>query len=197
MEPDQNQNTYEFIMNSGAAPKRSWLPGGSKKQKIVIVGIAAAILLFIFGLIFTLVFSGNNATAEQTLKLAQQHKELLRIAEIGIDKARSSSAKNLSTTVKLTLQSSEDQITAIAKKDQKVSNAQLSGGKNTKVDDALIRAEQNNRFDEAITETLHAQIRSYLTQVKKVHDASSSKKDKQTLTDLYNQLSKLLPAQSS
>lgn len=189
-------NPYDFIMDSGASPKRRWLPlptGGGKKQRLLFAFIAGGILLLIFGIIFSLLFSSADTT-QQTLKMAQQHKELLRVSEIGVKKSRSDGARNLATTVKLTLQSSEDQIVAIAKKDQKLTNKELSAGKNEVTDQALATAEQTNRFDEAFIETIHAEIRAYLKQLKIVYDASSSKSDKLIINDVHTQLNKLLPA---
>ncbi len=191
----QEKNPYDFIMNPGQKPKLklpAFLSGNNKKQRIIIVAAGSVFLIIIMMMLFSFIFRNNNGP--QTLKLVQQHTELLRISDLGKRDARGSDAKNLASTIKLTLQSTEDQIVAIAKKDQKIGAKEISGGKNTKTEQTLTEAKQNNRFDEVFTETIYVQIRTYLTQIKVVYDASSSNNDKKTLNDLHTQLSKLLPA---
>lgn len=187
-------------MNPKSKPgKVSQLDGLSKRKRLMLAAAAGAGLLLVFGIIFSLLLGGGGeSTAQQTLKLAQQHKETLRIAEIGIKKSRSSEVRNLATTVKLTLQSTENQIVAIAQKDQeKVTNSQLSAGKNTKTDEALVNAEQNNRFDEKFKQTIYSHIEVYLQQLRIVYNASDSKSDKQVLDNIYSQLYKILPSQTN
>lgn len=196
----QQQRPDDFIMNPKSKPgKVSQLDGLSKRKRLMLAAAAGAGLLLVFGIIFSLLLGGGGeSTAQQTLKLAQQHKETLRIAEIGIKKSRSSEVRNLATTVKLTLQSTENQIVAIAQKDQeKVTNSQLSAGKNTKTDEALVNAEQNNRFDEKFKQTIYSHIEVYLQQLKIVYNASDSKSDKQVLDNIYSQLYKILPSQTN
>lgn len=195
---ESEQPPYDFIMNSGASPqKQGILPSGaSKKQRILIMAGIGAVLLIIFGMIFSLLFGGENPNTAASLKMAQQHTEALRIADIGTKKARGSEARNLAATAKLSLQSTEDKIVAIASKERKLKPAELAGAKSTKTDDLLTRAEQNNLFDEAFIETLRGQIRTYLAQIRVVHQGSSSKNDKKTLDEVHAQLSQILPAES-
>lgn len=180
----KNQSSNTMTDNTSGA--------GTKKRVLVVIGILMALVL-VFGLAFSFLFSGGDETAQQTLKLAQQHTELIRISEIGAKQARAQDTKNLATTVKLVLQSSESEVVAIAKRDQPVSNTQLSAGKNTKTDTLLETAEQTNRFDEAFIETLFSQLRAYQQSLKTTHAQLSSAKEKQTLNDLYIQIDKLLP----
>lgn len=195
MEP--KQPPYDFIMNSGAAPQKSGLVSGgvSKKQRILVVGAVGLFLLIIFGVVFNLLFNRPDPNLAQSLKMAQQHTETLRIADIGVKQARGSDARNLAATVKLSLQSSGDKIVAIASKNQKINVAQLNATKNVKIDELLTTANQNNRFDEVFTEVIYAQIRSYLQQLMVVYQNSTSKSDKQTLDEVHSQLNKILPAQ--
>lgn len=182
-----------FGQNQDAAyygePSKGW---GLKKRLIIIVGGAIGLIL-IFALAFTFLSGNGETTAKQTLKMAQQHTELIRIAEMGAKQSVAQDTKNTATTVKLVLQSSQSQITAIASRGQKVSSAQLSGSKNTKTDTLLETAKQNNRFDEAFLETLYAQLKTYQKSLKSTASLLSSAKDKQTLNDLSGQIAKLLP----
>lgn len=198
MEP--KQPPYDFIMNSGATPpqKSGLLPlGNSKKQRILIAAGIGLVLLIVFGVIFNWLFNRPDPSIAASLKMAQQHTELLRVSDIGTKKARSPEAKNLAATVKLTLQSSQDKIIGMASKPQKPTKAQLDASKNTKTDDLLTRAEQNNVFDQAFMEVVHEQIRAYLEQLRIVHQASNSTQDRRTLDEIRTQLSQLLPSDPS
>lgn len=188
---------YDFIMNSGASPqKKGLLPSGmSKKQRILIVVGAGLGLLMIFGIVFNLLFNRPDPALGASLKMAQKHVEVLRVADIGVKKAKSSNTRNLASTAKLSLQSSEDKIVAIASKGRKITPAQLNAAKDLKTDEELTTADQNNRFDEAFTETIHTQIRAYLTQLRTVYQVSKSKEDKKILDEVHNQLNKVLPSQ--
>jgi flagellar basal body-associated protein FliL len=186
MQFGKNKNSNVMYTN---APDSS---GGTKKRLLIIVG-GAVLLLVVFGVVFSLLFGGDDKVAQQTLKLAQQHTELIRVAEIGTKQAKAQDTRNRATTAKLMLQSSQDQITAIAKRDQAVSSAQLAGDKSSKTDTALQTAEQTNRFDEVFLETLYTQLRSYQKTIKTTLPLITSSKDKQTLNDLHSQIDKLLP----
>ena len=195
MQPEQPP--YDFIMSSGAEPqKKGFFANATKRQRILVVGGAAMVMLMLLGILLALFSSGTDPRLEQRLKLGQQHAELLRISDIGIRKARGSDARNLATTAKLSLSSYEAKVTEIAKKNQaKVTNAQLAGGKDPKTDEALTTAEHNNRFDEVFTETMYVQIRAYLKQLQTVYKNSTSNSEKQTLDEVHRQLNGLLPSQ--
>lgn len=193
---NSEQPPYDFIMNSGAAPQKPGLlpAGADKKQRVLIAAGVGVVLLIIFGVAYNLLFNRPDPTLAASLKMAQQHTEALRVADIGLKKARSSDARNLAATVKLSLQSSEDKIVAIASKGRKLNKAQLEATKDTKTDELLTRADQNNLFDQAFRETIQAQIRAYLKQLRVVYEGSTSKADQKTLDEVHSQLNKILPA---
>lgn len=190
------QPPYDFIMNSGASPqKKGLLPSGmSKKQKVFIFGGAGLFVLLILGAIFSLFFNRPDPGLDASLKMAQQHTEILRVADIGTKKAKSSTTRNLAATIKLSMQSSEDKIVAIASKGRKPTPAQLNAAKDLKTDEALTTADQNNRFDDAFTSAIHDQIRQYLQQIRIVYDATNSSQDKKTLDEVHTQIAKILPS---
>jgi len=192
---EEPKRADDFIMNPQTGPKLGGInPSSTKKKRIILAAAGGVFLLLIFGIVFSFLTGGGKATTEQTQKLAQQHIELLRVSDIGLSQSNDYDTRNLATTVKLTLQSTQDQVVAIAKKDQKkLTSAQLSAGKDTKTDETLTTAQQTNKFNAVFIEIIHTQIRAYLQQLRVVHDASSSKQDKQTLDDIYRQLHKLLP----
>src|SRR3990167_2153846 len=137
----QNENTqpdYGFILDPSQQTKKTMLPSGNKKQRILIVLTGGAILLVLTVVGFSLIFGGGSS--EQSLQLAQKHTELIRIAQIGTEKAKDSKAKNLAITTKLTLQSSQPKVLKIT--NQKAESKALLAGKNESTDKSLTEAEQ-------------------------------------------------------
>jgi hypothetical protein len=190
----KQQNPYEFIMSSGAAPKKSWLPTpANKTQRIIFVAAGGFILLLLIVVGFSVISGGNNGDTDRLLKLAQQHAEIVRVAEIGTEKARSPQARNLAATTKLTLQSSQGDLLDVVNKFTKVGSKELAAGKNQDTDKALETAEQSNRFDEAFIETMNKSLSSYSSELKAVYDASSSEDNKRVYSEIFNQVTTLLP----
>lgn len=181
----QKQDNYSY---------NSYSQGSSIKKRLLIMAGGLGALALVFGIVFSLLSSGGEKVAQQTLKLAQQHTEIIRVADMGATKATAQDTRNTATTIKLVFQSYQSQLTAVASKTQKVSGSQLSAGKNAKTDTSLETAKQNNRFDEAFLETIYSQLRSYQQALKSVVPLLDSSKDKQTLNELHEQISKLLPA---
>ncbi len=193
---ESKQPPYDFIMNSGASPqKRGLLPSNTtKKQRVLMMAGAGVVFLIIFGIVLSLFFNRPDPALGASLKMAQQHTELLRVADIGTRQAKSSTTRHLSATVKLSLQSSEDSILSIANKNRKLTPAHLNAAKNLGTDENLTSASQNNRFDEEFTSTIHAQISEYLKQIQVVKDATKSDQDKKTLGEIHDQLARILPS---
>lgn len=183
----QDHNPYQFIVDTDHTKKRPRLPAGNSKQSRIVIVLAGLFALLVVGLVVVaLISNAANAGKADLMKVAQQQAELVRVSKLGIDRAKSTSAKNLATTVNLSLQS--DQATLVASLKSagvKVSAKDLALGKNPKTDTALTTAEQSNKFDEVFTETIQAQLVDYQRSLKTAHDKASSKKLKQTLSDQF------------
>jgi len=174
---------YDFIMNPAQAPKKSIIPAGnSMKQRLIIVAAGAVLLLIAAIVVIALISSAGKAGQADLVKAAQQQAEIIRVSKLGLDRARGSSAKNLATTTNLSMQSDQTALLAALKtQGVKVSNEELAAGKDTKTDTALITAEQSNRFDEAFTEAIQAQLVAYQKTLKTAYDSASSTKLKDAL----------------
>lgn len=190
MQPDYVD--YSFLNESGQPPKANASGGSNKTRRILVVVIGAAVLVTGFMSVFSFVLNSGPDLKLQRLKIAQQHVELIRVAELGIGKARGPQAKNLASTTKLTFKSSRTDIVGIAEKDQKVSEKMLSEGKSTKTDERLTEAEQTNRFDEVFLQVVNELLTTYRKDLEATFNATSSKKDKEILVDVFNQVSALL-----
>lgn len=183
---------YSFITDPYKPPKKGLLGlfSGEKGKTFKIIGLGIAVLLTLL-IGYSLIFGGDDS-AQRLLKLAQTHTELKRVSEIGESKARSTNVRNFATTTRLTLDSSESAIMGIVNKAKKPSSKELAAGENPKTDELLVQAEQRNQFDEVYIDLFSEQIQEYRSQLKVLHEETSSKKNKETYGSLYNELGALL-----
>jgi hypothetical protein len=184
---------YDFILNPGTQPKKRLLPrGNSTKQRIILVVSGAVVLLMLILIVTSLLSSAGRATKQEWLKLSQQQTELIRVSDIGVDKAEGSSAKNLAITSKLTLESAQADIIGLAKKSgAEVSQKQLEAGQNAETDSKLLAAEQTNQFDSVFVQLLKDNLKEYQDQLKKLYDLSGTK-TKAIISPLYNSVGILI-----
>lgn len=196
MQPENQQPNYDFIFNSSQQNKKGALAGAGKGKRIAIVVGGGFILLMLIIIIFSLIFGGGGADKQLTLRMAQQHTELIRITEIGEEKARGQAAKNLATTTRLTLQSAESDIVAIAGSGQKVDAKVLALGKDAATDKTLTEAEQRSQFDEVFTEVVSEELTAYRSDLERAFNSSKSAKNKQLYSNLHEQLGDIIDTAS-
>jgi len=180
------QPNYDFIFNQSKPGKKPLIPGGStKKGRIIIVAAGAVILLMVIMIIVGLVNSAGKADTASLVSAAKQQQELIRVANVGIDKAKTQDAKNIAITTLLALESEQDDMqTAITAAGLKPKDV-LAGSQNAETDEALKTAEQNNRFDEEFLSIMTTSLTNYQRSVKAAYDGATSKKLKTALTTQY------------
>jgi hypothetical protein len=189
MHQDQPQhNPYQFIVDTDHTKKKPLVPSGNSKQSRIFIVLGGVLILIIIGsIVAALISNAANAGKADLLKVAQTQAELVRVSELGMTRAKGASAKNLATTVNLSLQSDQAALVASLKSTGvKVSTKELALGKNPKTDVALTAAEQANKFDEVFTETIQTQLVAYQRLLKDAYDKADSEKLKQTLSDQFN-----------
>ncbi len=188
MHEQPQHNPYQFIVDTEHNKKKPLVPRGNSKQSRIFIVVGGVLVLLVIGIIVSMLISNAaNAGKADLIKVAQQQAELVRVSELGVTRAQSSSAKNLATTVNLTLQSDQSTLVASLKSaGVKVSTKELALGKNPKTDTALTAAEQANKFDEVFIETIQTQLVTYQKSLKTAYDKADSKKLKQTLSDQFN-----------
>jgi hypothetical protein len=185
---EPQHNPYQFIVDTDHTKKKPLVPTGNSKQSRIFIVLGGVLLLLIIGIIVSVLISNaSNAGKVDLVKVAQKQAELVRVSDLGMQRAQGTSAKNLATTVNLSLQSDQTALVASLKSaGVKVSAKELALGKNPKTDTTLTNAEQANKFDEVFTQTIQAQLLEYQKSLKVAYDKASSKKLKQTLSDQYN-----------
>jgi hypothetical protein len=178
------QNPYDFILKDAPKPKRNLLGGGSFKSRLLIIAGGGLLLLVLAIVFISVLSSGNKGVNQQLLELAQEQTEIMRVSEIGIEKARSADTKNLATTIKYSVTSSRNDVLSIINK--KSTDKALTLKKNSSTDQTLDTAATNNNFDAVFTETMSNTLKTYQANVRTIYNATGNQKTKQTLSDTYN-----------
>lgn len=186
--PPLHPNAYSFITDHNKPGKRSLLPTGGSKQSRIMMVVGIVLAISIVGVVIMAVLNGiDNSQKQDWLTLAQKQQEIIRISEVGATKAQGRDTKNLATTTKLTLESSQALVNKLAKSNgANVSSKALLVGKNAKTDADLKTAEQTNQFDTAFQDILKNELNEYQALLKKLHDGSKSKTTKAGLSSAYN-----------
>lgn len=188
----QPNDPYSFITNPQAAGRRP-AGGGSMKTRLIVAGIGATILVIIAVIFVSVLGNGGGGLKEDYQTLLKQQTELIRISEIGNDKARQADAKNLAITTGLSVSGQQKALLSIAKKaGAKTDDKSLALGKNVETDSKLNTADQTNRFDEEFIKTVKSQLADYQQMLKKIYDQTTKKTTKDILNKDYSDISILL-----
>ena len=186
-QPGTPGNPYDFIFNSPTPQKGFSAGGGSGMKKRILIASVLALFLIIAALIVTSILgSAGKADSEALLSLVEQQHEIMRLADVGTEKARGTKAQNLAITTKLTLASSQRDVQSyVTKQGVKIDQKLLAAKKNSKTDAQLTAAEQSNRFDETFIQVMESHLARYQSSLKKAHAEATAKKDKDTLAAAF------------
>jgi len=181
-----DSSQFDFIMNPQQAPKKGLLPPMSpKKRKIMFLafGLIGVLLIFIIG---SLLFSGGSGATDKVLKVAQEQTEIIRIAELGKQKASGSDVKTLAALTSSVVTTDQTKtVDYLAQQKKKVKDKELSLGKDSKVDSDLSAASANGRFDEVFKQILLEKLNKYADNLKNTFPALGTK-GKELFDQNYN-----------
>lgn len=159
---------------------------------MITAAVGATVLLIIIFIIVNLLSSAGKADTQAVINAAKQQQELIRVADIGIQKARGQQAKNLAITTKLALSSEQDDMQSAVKAAGLDPKKVLIGSTNAQTDKALTTAEQTNRFDEEFIEIMTDSLKTYQRSVKAAYDGAHSNKLKAALATQYTSANTLV-----
>lgn len=202
MNPNQQQPApnYDFIMNGNQKPRgRFSLPGGnSRNGRIIIFSVGILVLIIATFMFFSLLSSSSRANTDRVIEITQQQQELIRIADIGTSKARTSASRNLAMTTKVSMMSAQNQLVGLLKKNgHKVGGKQLALKQDPAATSALSAAALNNTFDEVFTKLINEKLSEYRASLKTAFSGSTSKKEKSLLDENFQGAGVLLTATAS
>jgi len=185
--PQKPINPYDFLEDK-PKPKKPLLPipsGNSKTQRLIVAGVGAVFLIVLGMIVMAILNAPGQAATKDLVLAAQQQNELIRVAGIGAKDATSPDTRNLAVNTRATLASDQPKLQAIVSKSKKVDAKLLALGKDSRTDATLTAAKQSNRFNEVFAELLKKELVEYSATLKRVHDNSNSKANKQVLAEQY------------
>ena len=192
MQPDQEHKPdYNFIMNPAAGPKKRLFSFGSgdKKQQLLMLVIAGGLLLILLTVVVSLFLGGSASNTDRLVGLAQRQTELARVASLGQKDAVGADAKNLASTVMLSMTSAKnDTSTLISDQGRELDAKTLAAKQSSATDEVLAAAKQANRFDETLVSTLQSGLTTYQQELSDLFDDTDSTTEKALLQELYNQV---------
>ena len=193
------QNQYDYILNSQTPNKKpmAFGTGGGQKQRILVSVIFVVVVLLIVVVGFT-VFQAATKKDYSTYKTAlEQQTEIVRIAELGANKARTVSVKNYASSIKLiTASEKADTASFLKSVNVKVDEKVLALKKDESNDKLLATAEQTNQYDEKLITLLNGLVVAYQKNIKSL-PAATTKAEKALVQTLQNNAKVLTNAPAS
>lgn len=188
MEPN---NQYDFITNSGSTTKANPLSviANMSKKKLALIGGSGLLLIMILVTVLASVIGGGPTNKDDLLAVAGLQTELIRVSDIALKDAKNSDARNLATTTKLSLRSDQSALVA-ALKAQKIKIPKAA--KNSKNDQMITEAIQNNRLDQTYMEFIQEQLAEYQKRLNTAYKSTTNKKLKEALSVQYKNASVLV-----
>ncbi len=190
----QQHDPYGFIMDTQHQPQKKPLGSqNSLKTRIFVAAGAAFALLIIFVLVNALVFNKKDPSAVLLINIAAEQQEISRLSEIGIKGATDPTTKNYVETIKLSIMTQQQDLSAyLAKNNVKTLPIELAAKKDTRVDDLLTAATKSNRFNETFDEQIRKNLAEYKTDVEKGYNNASNPTSKALLKKAFNSTAELL-----
>lgn len=188
-----DNNPYDFIMNDNNAPKRgmfSWLNNSSKNARLAIFVGGLVALLIIIIMFVSLLSSAGKSQTESLISLAQEQAEIVRVANIGVEKANSQDTKNLASTALSNMESAEFQtVSLLASNGHKLDTKKLALKQSSETDSQLEEATNNNSFDETFTKIVETQLKAYRLHVQSLYGTSKNDIEKSILSSQFSSVS--------
>lgn len=197
----QDNNPYDFIMNPSAPPpkKRLPIPGSNSNPFLVKIGVivSGVIILMILVTVALNLFTGGKTSTEEFRSLAQTQQEVIRVAEIGDNDARSQSVKNAAKSIKLSVTTQQlKTLGYLSKNDITMKDKELKLKANTENDTKLDEANQTSTFDSVFLQVMRGVLESYANELKQLYDTTSNAQAKKIIKEDFEQtqlLSQQLP----
>ena len=177
-------NPYDFL-NAPTGPKRTLFGSGGPKNKVLVsvVFVLVVLLLVVVGFSFITSLGKKDYSAYNTLLKTQY--ELVRITELGTNKARTAEVRQFAATVQYaTITERDAVVTLLTNAEQEVLVKQLAQNKDAANDKALAAAEQANRYDEEVLKIMNTLLSGYYKQIKDIAPSASTKSEKALVTQL-------------
>jgi hypothetical protein len=189
---DQNDPSPDYSFLEPGSQKSGFFAAADKQKRILIVAAGGGILLVFLLLLGALIFGGRTDLRQELVTIAQRQEEIVRIAEIGQDQARSQEVLTLSTITKASIASSQNSVVNRASGlGTSLGSSDLRLRENQQTTSELESAEQANRFDEVYLEILRDELLAYRENIERAADQATGNTF-EMLDDLWREANLLL-----
>lgn len=191
--PPQQQNQYDFILESKNRRGLSLNFGKTPNQRIAIVVIGLILLIVCAFFFNSFLNRGNKAHAAEMAEIVKSQNEIIRVSTIVAKDGKTQQARNRAFSTKFSIQTSQNDVKALLAKrgfkGKKLTKV-LKNSKNTKNDDTLKEGGLNNRYDETYYTLLNKQLADNQKLIKAAFPSSNAN-EKKSLTAAFNNAGKL------
>jgi hypothetical protein len=192
--PGQQQNPYDFILNPGQKPKKRLIgSGNSLKSRILLIAGLAAVLMVVIYIVMTILGNAGKGDINTLKKLASQQVELIRIADMGADKAVDIGTRSFAITAETSLLTDQKALEDyLEKQEVKLTKLELNSQKDEEIDNKLEAAISSNRYDDVFREILTDHLNDYAKDLKSAYNSTGNKTVKALLKTSYENTEALL-----
>ena len=168
-------NPYDFIVNPGAVPSRSRLPGGNSviSRLLIVVG-GIFILLIIFMVVKNLVLV-DSTNAPLLISAANQQQELIHLSGKAIlEPTLEATTKNFALTTQLTLVSQQQQLLVyLQNQGHKITPKQLVAQVSLATDQQLAASVAASTYDSTFRQIMQTKLTSYKQTLQQAYTKTS------------------------
>jgi len=191
--PQVPSNHYDFIVNYGKQPGRSWLVTTSLRTRIAIVAGGTVTLLLVFWIVVALLSSSSTANTNALISLTQQQNELIRISQVPASRATLQPTQNFAMTAELTLQTDQQSfISLLTKLHTTPSPTVLKQTASALTYNQLKTAQTAGTYDQTYIHLAQTQLTAYTASLQALYKSTSGQIERQLLSQAYTHAEQLL-----
>jgi hypothetical protein len=160
---------------------------GPSKQQILLIAVVAGVVVTLLAILFFVLF-GSGSGNDELVSIAARQKEIIRVATLGNDSARSSNAKSMAiTTTYAMTTANSDTLKYLRTQNRRPTATELGKYKSSKTTSALTSAKQAGQFDQTFVPKLRQELTDYQEAVVAESKIAPTRAEKDLLKKLYDQ----------
>jgi len=194
-----NENPYDFIFKDDNQVATAKQPFGSKNRQLLIFGGFVVVVLLVVGVVVSLIASSGNPSGTEIVSVSAYQIEIDRVMEIGNKNVRSAELKKKLATIDLVLANDSAQVTSIVERNKIVATGiQLAQHQDSTSDTAIVNSLQSDDHDVVYEQIIDNLVAEYFASINAAQTAVSSKRDKETLSQVKTNVATIYdPGESS
>ncbi|MEI6236984.1 MAG: hypothetical protein WCP03_00075 [Candidatus Saccharibacteria bacterium] len=193
MQPEQ-QNPYDFMLAEPPAKQGFTFDASGKKQRLIIVGAGALILIIIAWILISII--GNAGKKDQVLafKVAAAQQDMIGLTSLGVNNVRDRYVISQSTTASIIITGQNKDTNAyIASLKIKGYGKQIAAYVNSSYKAKLETARSNGNYNEVYKALYTDRFNSYSSLLNQTYASTSIQKLKDMMRKYSSQLNSIDP----